>query len=80
MDEYKARLPTGGSWKKSPHKRTLIPPNGICALWGRMAYKRSSINKRHFKSIIDFSSTIKNQQLLKSSYKACNVAADKSIC
>jgi hypothetical protein len=80
MDEYKARLPIGGSWKKSPYKRTLIPLNGICALWGRMACKRSSINKRHFKSIIDFSLTIRNQQLLKSSCKACNVAADKSIC
>ena len=41
-----------------------------------MAYKQSLINKRVFKSIIDFSSTIKNQQLIKSSYKAYNVKAN----
>jgi hypothetical protein len=80
IDEYKAYPPTGRSWKKSLYKRILMLPNRIVVLWEKIAYRQLSIKERVLRSIIDFSSIIKNPQSLKSNCRACNVKGDRSAC
>jgi hypothetical protein len=55
-----------------------MPLNKQCAVLGMIARKRLLINERVFRSIIDFSSIIKNRQFEKSSCRACKDADDKS--
>ena len=53
------------------------PLNKQCLELGRIACKQLLIKERDFKLIINFLLRIKNQQFLKSNYKACNVKANK---
>ena len=69
---------TGGSWKKSPHNKTFNPPKGLSELTGKMARSRSSIKESVVRSIIDFSSIIRNRQLAKDACRDCSVATDRS--
>ena len=52
--------------------------NKQCLELRRITYKQLLIKKRNFKLIINFLLIIKNQQFLKSNYKACNVKANRS--
>ena len=70
--------PTGGSWKKSPHNRTFIPPKGRSEVAGRMARNRSSIKESVLRSIIDFSSMIRKRQSRKRPCNDCRVATERS--
>src|SRR4030088_459566 len=70
---------TGGSWKKSPHNKTFNPPNGWSELAGKIARSRSSIKERVLRSIIDFSSIIRNRQLEKDACRDCRVPGDRSV-
>jgi hypothetical protein len=58
--------------------RRLTPPKGWSELAGKIARSRSSIKERVLRSIIDFSSIIRNRQFAKDACRDCSVAGDRS--